>query len=123
MEFMENSLLIFFAYFISGIIGCEWCQVDVDGDSLLLSPFCTHQLSCFNGVLGSFTPYGEGDLAISIDSMMPSSYTTFGPVVGAVLILCLVISLAVYFYRQNIDPGKLSFDHKLLNNFTPDLFN
>lgn len=91
---------------IPGIIGCEWCQVDVDGESSLLAPFCTNQLSCFNGVLGSLTPYGEGDLAVAIDSMLPSTYTTLGPVVGAVLILCLVIVLAMYCYRQNIDPGE-----------------
>ena len=43
-------------------MGCGWCQVDVDGETYFTSPFCTHQQSCFNGVLGSITPYGDGDL-------------------------------------------------------------
>lgn len=47
---------------ILGIMGCEWCQVDVDGDTFFALPFCTQQSSCFNGVLGSVTPYGDGDL-------------------------------------------------------------
>lgn len=124
---MKLFLNIIFS--IPGIIGCEWCQVDVDGDTPLIAPFCTHQLSCFNGILGSLTPYGEGDLgesannavslqsalkfffysliaAIAIDSMLPSTYATIGPVIGAVLILCAVIALAMYCYRHNIEPGK-----------------
>lgn len=44
--------------------------------------------------------------AIAIDSMLPSTYATIGPVIGAVLILCAVIALAMYCYRHNIEPGK-----------------
>lgn len=35
-----------------GVLGCEWCQVDVDGESLLPRSFCTSSITCFNGVLG-----------------------------------------------------------------------
>lgn len=45
-----------------GIIGCEWCQIDIDGETLLNPSFCTTQTSCFNGVLGSISPYGDGQL-------------------------------------------------------------
>lgn len=45
-----------------GLMGCEWCMIDVDGEALFSTPFCTQQSSCFNGVLGSMTPYGDGDL-------------------------------------------------------------
>lgn len=44
-------------------MGCEWCQVDLDGETIFSVPFCTQQISCFNGVLGSITPYGDGDLS------------------------------------------------------------
>lgn len=45
-----------------GVIGCEWCQVDVDGETIFTQPFCTSMQSCFNGILGSATPYGDGQL-------------------------------------------------------------
>lgn len=89
-----------------GILGCEWCQVDIDGETLLSSPFCTHQSACFGGILGSVTPYGDGDLgAVVIDSMLPSAYAAIGPVAGAVFVLCLIIGFAMYCYRHNLDPG------------------
>lgn len=43
-------------------MGCEWCQVDVDAETYFALPFCTQQASCFNGVLGAITPYGNVDL-------------------------------------------------------------
>ncbi|CAH0714212.1 unnamed protein product, partial [Brenthis ino] len=42
-----------------GVLGCEWCQIDADGRTPLSTPFCTSQSTCFNGVLGAVTPYGE----------------------------------------------------------------
>lgn len=42
-----------------GIIGCEWCQINIDGETPLEIPFCTSLNSCFNGILGSVTPYGD----------------------------------------------------------------
>lgn len=45
-----------------GVIGCEWCQIDIDGETLLNPGFCTTQISCFNGILGSISPYGDGQL-------------------------------------------------------------
>lgn len=89
-----------------GILGCEWCQIDIDAETLLTSPFCTHQSVCFGGILGSATPYGDGDLgAVVIDSMLPSAYAAIGPVVGAIVVLCFIIVIALYCYRNNIEPG------------------
>lgn len=45
-----------------GIMGCSWCQIDVDGETQLISPFCATQISCYNGILGSMTPYGDGKI-------------------------------------------------------------
>lgn len=86
-------------------MGCEWCQVDVDAETFFSSPFCTQQSSCYNGVLGSATPYGgEGDLSVAmVDSIVPPSYSAIGPVTGAIVALCLVIGFAMYCYRQTVD--------------------
>jgi hypothetical protein len=47
-------------------LGCEWCQLDSDEETPLETPFCTHQSKCFNGVLGSLTPYGDNALGMFI---------------------------------------------------------
>lgn len=89
-----------------GILGCVWCEIDID-QTILLSPFCTHQSSCFGGALGSNTPYGDGDIGvIGIDSILPSTFTAIGPIaIGAVVILFLVIGFSMYCYRNNLEPG------------------
>lgn len=86
-----------------GVIGCVWCQLDSDEISFL-TPFCTTQTSCFNGVLGSIPPYADGELgSFLIESTVPSTYSALGPVVGAVIALFLVVGFAIYCYRQNLD--------------------
>lgn len=88
-----------------GILGCVWCEIDID-QTILLSPFCTHQSSCFGGILGSNTPYGDGDIGVVIDSMLPSTYAAIGPIaIGAVVVLFLIIGFAMYCYRNNLEPG------------------
>lgn len=98
--------LVIVNFIIIGIIGCEWCQLDIDGESLLAAGFCTSQLTCFNGILGSVTPYGDAQLgAAVIDQIIPPAYSAIGPVVGAIIALCLVVGFAMYCYRQNLDGG------------------
>lgn len=88
-----------------GILGCVWCEIDID-HTILLSPFCTHQSSCFGGILGSNTPYGDGDIGVVIDSILPSTYAAIGPIaIGAVVVLFFVIGFAMYCYRNNLEPG------------------
>lgn len=88
-----------------GILGCVWCEIDID-QTILLSPFCTHQSSCFGGTLGSNTPYGDGDIGVIIDSILPSAYAAIGPIaIGALVVLFLVIGFAMYCYRNNLEPG------------------
>ncbi|KAK8775913.1 hypothetical protein V5799_030742, partial [Amblyomma americanum] len=43
----------------SGVLGCEWCSVDMDGETALKTPFCHEQPKCFGGVLGARTPYAD----------------------------------------------------------------
>ncbi|XP_059616034.1 VWFA and cache domain-containing protein CG16868 [Phlebotomus argentipes] len=89
-----------------GVVGCEWCQVDVDGETVFTQPFCTSMQSCFNGILGSATPYGDAQLGSTIvDPLIPPAYSAIGPVAGATIALCLVVGFAMYCYRQNQDPG------------------
>lgn len=87
-----------------GVIGCEWCQTDIDGETVLNPSFCTAQTACFNGVLGSIGPYGQLGSDI-IAPIVPAAYSAFGPVAGAILTLCLVVGFAMYCYRQNLDIG------------------
>ncbi|XP_017148987.2 VWFA and cache domain-containing protein CG16868 [Drosophila miranda] len=89
-----------------GVMGCEWCQQDVEGNSFSNS-FCASQASCFNGVLASLTPYGELDelelLAAHNPQREQHAYSAFGPLGGAVVVLAIVIAFAIYCYRHNLD--------------------
>ncbi|SPP72929.1 VWFA and cache domain-containing protein CG16868 [Drosophila guanche] len=89
-----------------GVMGCEWCQQDVEGNTFSAA-FCAAQASCFNGVLASLTPYGELDelelLAAHNPQREQHAYSAFGPLGGAVVVLAIVIAFAIYCYRHNLD--------------------
>uniref|UniRef100_A0A182MKM1 VWFA domain-containing protein n=1 Tax=Anopheles culicifacies TaxID=139723 RepID=A0A182MKM1_9DIPT len=92
-----------------GLVGCEWCQVDVDGENRLNTPFCTAQLACFNGIFGAPTPYGDAAYTgNNMESILPPAYSSIGPVAGAILALCLVVGFAMYCFRQNADQSGAS---------------
>uniref|UniRef100_A0A182QHN0 VWFA domain-containing protein n=1 Tax=Anopheles farauti TaxID=69004 RepID=A0A182QHN0_9DIPT len=92
-----------------GLVGCEWCQVDVDGENRLSTPFCTAQLACFGGVFGAPTPYGDAAYTgNNMESILPPAYSSIGPVAGAILALCLVVGFAMYCFRQNADQSGAS---------------
>ncbi|XP_023948374.2 VWFA and cache domain-containing protein CG16868 [Bicyclus anynana] len=83
-----------------GVLGCEWCQIDADARTPLSTPFCTSQSTCFNGVLGAVTPYGEGTFGhVNRDAF--ASYSAIGPIAGCIVTVSLIIAVAVYCYRQN----------------------
>ncbi|KPJ13393.1 VWFA and cache domain-containing protein CG16868 [Papilio machaon] len=84
-----------------GVLGCEWCQVDADGRTPLSSPFCTSQSTCFNGVLGAVTPYGESTYGHANREAL-GSYSAIGPIAGCIITVSLVIAVAIYCYRQNV---------------------
>ncbi|KAG6445680.1 VWFA and cache domain-containing protein CG16868 [Manduca sexta] len=84
-----------------GVLGCEWCQIDADGRTPLSAPFCTSQSTCFNGVLGAVTPYGEGTFGhINRDAL--GNYSAIGPIAGCIVTVSLIIAVAIYCYRQNV---------------------
>lgn len=92
-----------------GIVGCEWCQIDVDGETDLVPAFCTLASNCFAGILGSNTPYGVSDInADAIDAMMPSAFTIYPLAFGAIIVLFFVVGFALYCYRQSLEPGEFS---------------
>ncbi|XP_017839507.1 VWFA and cache domain-containing protein CG16868 [Drosophila busckii] len=89
-----------------GMLGCEWCQQDVEGNSFGTA-FCATQAGCFNGVLASQTPYGELDELEQLAAHNPQreqhAYSAFGPLGGAIVVLAVVICFAIYCYRHNLD--------------------
>ncbi|XP_060655583.1 VWFA and cache domain-containing protein CG16868 [Drosophila nasuta] len=89
-----------------GMMGCEWCQQDVEGNSFGAA-FCSTQAGCFNGVLASMTPYGELDelemLAAHNPQREQHAYSAFGPLGGAIVVLAMVIGIAIHCYRHNLD--------------------
>lgn len=84
-----------------GVMGCEWCQLDTDERSPLESPFCSTQSTCFNGVLGAVTPYGEGTFGHVTRDDVLGSYSAIGPIAGCIVTISLVVAVAIYCYRQN----------------------
>ena len=42
-----------------GVLDCEWCVFDNDGETRLSPPFCSTQRVCFAGVLEASTPYHD----------------------------------------------------------------
>lgn len=100
-----------------GIVGCVWCQMDADARTRFTLPFCVAEPACYMGILGAVSPYGlaaaaddddddggnYGRRSTIVDSMHGQTYSAIGPVAGAIVALCLVIGLAMYCYRQNVD--------------------
>lgn len=84
-----------------GLTGCEWCHVDADGITLLPHPFCTSITTCFNGILGSPTPYGDSNNnLLPPNDLVSSPYSPVGPVIGSVVGMCLVLTMLFFCYRS-----------------------
>ncbi|KAK4871749.1 hypothetical protein RN001_015873 [Aquatica leii] len=89
-----------------GVLGCEWCQLDVDGESLLVNPFCTSFSTCFNGILGSVTPYGDAISGPSAsEDLLSAAYSPIGPIVGSIVGVCIVLGLLFFCYRSYNTPA------------------
>lgn len=88
-----------------GLLNCEWCSRDVDGETLIANPFCTSILSCFNGILGSPTPYGEASSSITGNDDLNSSYSPVGPVIGTVICVGVILVLLFFCYRSYTSPS------------------
>uniref|UniRef100_A0A5S6Q9P4 VWFA domain-containing protein n=1 Tax=Trichuris muris TaxID=70415 RepID=A0A5S6Q9P4_TRIMR len=83
-----------------GIVGCEWCHVDVDRVTPLQEAYCASVLVCFSGVLG-LSPYGSIDQDI-LNGKFASS-TPVGPVAGGIMGVFVLLVAGVYWYRQQVN--------------------
>lgn len=99
-----------------GLLGCEWCHLDIDGETKLQNPFCTSLTTCFHGILGSVSPYRDVQLeAMSSDDLFVSTYSSVGPAAGSIVALCFILALVFYCYRQY----SLQFMERLHPNSAP----
>lgn len=95
-----------------GVLGCEWCRIDVDGDTLLANPFCTSIQTCFNGILGSPTPYNDQiDSSSNSEDLMGRTYSPIGPVIGSIFGVCLGLVFLFFCYRSYTSPSIERFYH------------
>ncbi|XP_019765381.2 VWFA and cache domain-containing protein 1 [Dendroctonus ponderosae] len=84
-----------------GVIGCEWCMYDMNGD-LLKNPFCSTITTCFSGVYGLSNPYRS-----NIPELSPtndSEYSPLGPILGLVTAMFILFILLYICYRSYTNP-------------------
>lgn len=55
-----------------GVVDCQWCHIDADGETSLQHPFCSDMSVCFKGVFGSLIPYSDGTYSESKLSFLPT---------------------------------------------------
>lgn len=92
-----------------GVLGCEWCQLDVDGESLLANPFCTSFSTCFNGILGSVTPYGDAVGLTTSEDLLRNSDSHIGPIIGSFVGVCIIVAFSLLCYRSYNSPSPERF--------------
>uniref|UniRef100_A0A1I7W3V1 VWFA domain-containing protein n=1 Tax=Loa loa TaxID=7209 RepID=A0A1I7W3V1_LOALO len=84
-----------------GILGCQWCTFDSDGQTLLLNPSCVSTDHCFGGTKGrrirGFLE-SESHLAQQWSVSAP-----VGPVAAGIMSVFLIMVIAVYCYRSQIN--------------------
>lgn len=85
-----------------GIIGCEWCKYDMNGD-FLKKPFCSAITTCFNGVYGLTTPY-RGDVH-ELPPSTDSEYSPLGPILGLIIAMFMLFILLYICYRSYTNPA------------------
>lgn len=86
----------------SGVLGCEWCSVDMDGETALKAPFCHEQPKCFGGVLGARTPYADEIIGALGDDFPYIRSTPLGPVAGGMIGAFCLVAFLVYCYKNRV---------------------
>ncbi|CAG9532415.1 unnamed protein product [Cercopithifilaria johnstoni] len=84
-----------------GILGCQWCTFDSDGQTLLLSPSCVSTDQCFGGTKGRRI---RGFL--KSESQLASEWRVgapVGPVAAGIMSVFLIMVMAVYCYRNQVN--------------------
>ncbi|XP_064477328.1 VWFA and cache domain-containing protein 1-like [Ornithodoros turicata] len=85
-----------------GVLGCEWCELDMDGITPLKTPFCHEQHKCFGGILGARTPYADEIIGEPSEELLTAKSTALGPVAGVLIGCFLLMAVMVYCYRNRV---------------------
>ncbi|XP_065584406.1 VWFA and cache domain-containing protein 1-like [Artemia franciscana] len=85
-----------------GVVGCEWCYLQSDGETFLNQPICSLQHKCFGGVKGGFSPYLPSSQELLLEIMPQTRQTQIGPVVGGIVAMIIIISMGIYCYKQHL---------------------
>ncbi|XP_066248264.1 VWFA and cache domain-containing protein 1 [Euwallacea similis] len=85
-----------------GVLGCEWCKYDINGDNLK-KPFCSAISTCFNGVYGLTTPYRND--APGVPPANESEYSPLGPILGLIIAMFMLFILLYICYRSYTNPS------------------
>ncbi|MCP9259045.1 VWFA and cache domain-containing protein 1 [Dirofilaria immitis] len=81
-----------------GVLGCQWCIFDSDGQTLLLNPFCVSTDRCFGGTKGRrIRGFLESELIGQWSVGAP-----VGPVAAGIMSVFLIMVMAVYCYRSQV---------------------
>ncbi|VDK83242.1 unnamed protein product [Litomosoides sigmodontis] len=81
-----------------GILGCQWCTFDSDGQTLLPNPSCVSTDQCFGGTKGRRFLKSESQLAPQWPVGAP-----VGPVAAGIMSVFLIMVMAVYCYRSQVN--------------------
>ncbi|MFH4979498.1 hypothetical protein AB6A40_006207 [Gnathostoma spinigerum] len=84
-----------------GVIGCQWCSMDFDGQRLLENPYCSPIDQCFGGMKGQQIR-GLSEFASQMTGQW-SMATPVGPVAAGIMSVFLIMVIAVYCYRSQVN--------------------
>ncbi|XP_014480142.1 PREDICTED: VWFA and cache domain-containing protein 1 [Dinoponera quadriceps] len=102
-----------------GVVNCQWCHIDTDGETSLQHPFCSDMSVCFKGVFGSLIPYNDGSYNSQSADDVATRSPSVGPVAGGVFALVLILGVILFCYRlRSVHSG---VEHQCLHLHTsPD---
>lgn len=104
-----------------GIVGCQWCHIDNDGETPLQAPFCSDMSICFRGILGFYMPLSDGTYnSQSTEEIAVHEWPSVGPVAGGILAFLLILGLMLFCYKlRSVQSG---VEHQCLHIHTsPDM--
>ncbi|XP_046837698.1 VWFA and cache domain-containing protein 1 [Vespa crabro] len=104
-----------------GIVGCQWCYMDIDGVTSLQIPFCSDVFACFKGIFGAPVPYNdETHDSQSIEEIVVREFSSVGPVAGGILVFILILGITLCCYRLHSMQSDL--EHQCLHvQISPDV--
>ena len=100
-----------------GVLGCSWCDTEMDGVTPIHTPACVPLAECFGGILNSVSPYSRvyDQSMVLTDSGEDRSISRagpIGPVAGSIMAFFLLLALAVWGYKH-WSAGKLGLKIKI----------